>query len=189
MSDEQPNHCGDRTVFAHDLRDEGQPEAEFNPGIAERLPRKNVAAGMLIRDEAGRVLFISPTYKPFLEIPGGLTEDDESPLAACHREVREELGIDLSVGRLLLVDWMPTHGVWRDSIQLIFDGGRLNTEQTKAIRPAADEVGRIEFLEIDTAKLRLRPSMARRVELAHRALLDGEALYGEFGRGTPVRPS
>lgn len=182
MSDEQPNHGGDRAVFAHDLRDEGEPEVEFNPGIAARLPRKNVAAGVLIRDEAGRVLFISPTYKPFLEIPGGLTEDDESPLAACHREVREELGIDLVVGRLLLVDWMPTHGVWRDSIQLIFDGGSLSAEQTEAIRPAADEVGRFEFLEIDAAKVRLRPSMARRVELAHRALVDGEALYGEFGR-------
>lgn len=182
MSDEQPNHHGDRAVFAHDLRDEGEPEVEFNPGIAARLPRKNVAAGVLIRDQAGRVLFISPTYKPFLEIPGGLTEDDESPLAACHREVREELGIDLAIGRLLLVDWMPTHGVWRDSIQLIFDGGILCTEQTDAIRPAADEVGRFEFLEIDAAKQRLRPSMARRVELAHRALIDGEALYGEFGR-------
>jgi 8-oxo-dGTP pyrophosphatase MutT (NUDIX family) len=183
LSDEQPNHCGDRTVFAHDLRDEGEPEVEFNPGIAERLPRKNVAAGVLIRDETGRVLFISPTYKPFLEIPGGLTEDDESPLAACQREVREELGLDLQVGRLLLVDWMPTHGLWRDSIQLIFDGGSLSPAQIAAISPAADEVSRFEFLEIDAAKLRLRPSMARRVELAHLALLDGEAVYGEFGRG------
>ncbi len=169
-------------MFTHDLHDEGEPEAEFNPGIAKRLPRKNVAAGVLIRDEAGRVLFISPTYKPFLEIPGGLTEDDESPLAACHREVREELGIDLVIGRLLLVDWMPTHGVWRDSIQLIFDGGTLNAEQVSEIVPAHDEVSKFEFLGVDAAKLRLRPSMARRVELAYQALLDGEARYGEFGR-------
>jgi 8-oxo-dGTP pyrophosphatase MutT (NUDIX family) len=182
LSDKQPNHCGDRAVFAHDFRDEGESEVEFNPGIAARLPRKNVAAGVLIRDEAGRVLFISPTYKPFLEIPGGLTEDEESPLAACHREVREELGIDLMIGRLLLMDWMPTHGVWRDSIQLIFDGGTLSPEQTATISPAADEVGRFEFLEVDAAKQRLRPSMARRVELAHRALIDDEALYAEFGR-------
>jgi hypothetical protein len=35
-----------------------------------------------------RVLFVSPTYKPLLEIFGGLMEDDESPLAARHREVR-----------------------------------------------------------------------------------------------------
>ncbi|MEV6905963.1 NUDIX hydrolase [Amycolatopsis sp. NPDC051071] len=169
-------------MFGHDLQDEGDPEAEFNPGIAGRLPRKNVAAGVLIRDHAGRVLFISPTYKPFLDIPGGLTEDEESPLAACYREVREELGIDLQIGRLLLIDWMPTHGVWRDSIQLIFDGGVLSDEQILAIRPAADEVSRFEFLYADAAKQRLRPSMARRVEVAHRALLDGSAQYAEFGR-------
>ncbi|WP_414940145.1 NUDIX domain-containing protein [Amycolatopsis sp. cmx-11-51] len=182
MSDDQPNHCGDRVVFAHDIRDEGEPEVEFNPGIAGRLPRKNVASGALIRNAAGRVLFVSPTYKPFLEIPGGLTEDDESPLAGCRREIKEELGIDIPVGRLLLVDWMPTRGVWRDSLQLIFDGGVLNTEQIEAIRPAADELSRFEFLEIDEAKQRLQPSLARRVELAHRALIDGETLYGEFGR-------
>lgn len=185
LSDDQPNDCGDRAVFAHDFRDEGEPEVEFNPGIAARLPRKNVAAGVLVRDETGRVLFLSPTYKPFLEIPGGLTEDDESPLAGCHREVREELGIDLPVGRLLLVDWMPTHGVWRDSLQFIFDGGVLSAEQVARIQLAADEASAFEFLEVDAAKSRLRPSMARRVDLAHRALIDGEVLYGEFGR----RPS
>ncbi|MFI7122637.1 NUDIX domain-containing protein [Amycolatopsis sp. NPDC049868] len=182
MTHEQPNHCGDRTVFQHDLKDEGDPEPEFNLGIAERLPRKNVAAGVLIRDDSGRILFISPTYKPFLDIPGGLTEDEESPLAACYREVREELGVDLQIGRLLLVDWMPTHGVWRDSVQFIFDGGVLSVEQIEAIRPAANEVGRLEFLHVDAAKQHLRPSMARRVSLAHRALLDGSTYYAEFGR-------
>jgi 8-oxo-dGTP pyrophosphatase MutT (NUDIX family) len=182
VTDSQPRHCGDREIFDHDFRDEGEPEAEFHRGIAGRLPRKNVAAGVLARDAADRVLFVCPTYKPFLEIPGGLIEDDESPLAACRREIREELGIDLAVGRLLLLDWMPTHGVWRDSLQLIFDGGRLSNEQIGAIRPAEDELSRFEFLSLDAAKSRLRPSMARRVALAHRAFLNGDTVYGEFGR-------
>jgi 8-oxo-dGTP pyrophosphatase MutT (NUDIX family) len=182
VTDSQPHHCGDRAIFEHDFRDEGEPEAEFNPGIAGRLPRKNAAAGVLARDEHDRLLFVCPTYKPFLEIPGGLIEDDESPLAACRREIREELGIDLPVGRLLLVDWMPTHGVWRDSLQLIFDGGLLSRDQIATIRPAEGELSRFEFLGLDAAKSRLRPSMARRVALAHRALLGDETAYGEFGR-------
>ncbi|MET7991356.1 NUDIX hydrolase [Amycolatopsis sp. NPDC005232] len=182
MTDEQPHHRGDRAVFAEDLRADGEPEAEFNPGISGRLPRKNVAAGALVRDDQGRVLFVDPTYKPFLEIPGGMVEDDESPLAACHREVREELGLELKLGRLLLVDWMPTHGVWRDSLQLIFDGGTLSHAQIRAIDPAGDELGGFEFLDLDAARPRLRPSKSRRVTLAHQALLSGETCYGEFGR-------
>ncbi|MEV4598799.1 NUDIX hydrolase [Amycolatopsis sp. NPDC049253] len=182
MTDDLPHHRGDRAGFAADLRADGEPEAEFNPGIAGRLPRKNVAAGALVRDGEGRVLFVDPTYKPFLEIPGGMVEDDESPLAACHREVREELGLELTLGRLLLVDWMPTHGVWRDSLQLIFDGGILGPAQIQAIDPAGDELGGFEFLDLDAATPRLRPSKARRVALARRALLAGETFYGEFGR-------
>ncbi|WP_432848274.1 NUDIX domain-containing protein [Amycolatopsis sp. CA-161197] len=182
MTDEQPHHRGDPAVFAADLQADGEPEAEFNPGIAGRLPRKNVAAGALVRDGEGRLLFVDPTYKPFLEIPGGMVEDDESPLAACHREVREELGLDLALGRLLLVDWMPTHGVWRDSLQLIFDGGTLSPAQVHAIEPADDELGGFEFLDLAAAEPRLRPSKARRVALAYQALLAGETFYGEFGR-------
>ncbi|MGW4399566.1 NUDIX domain-containing protein [Amycolatopsis nivea] len=182
MTGSQARHGGDDTVFARDLRDEGEPEAEFNPGIAERFPRKNAAAGALVRDEHGRILFVCPTYKPFLEIPGGLVEDGESPLAACRREVREELGIDVPVGRLLVVDWLPAHGVWRDSLQFVFDGGVLSREQIGAIRLAADEVSRFEFLGLEAAQPQLRPSKARRIALAHQAFLDGETVYGEFGR-------
>ncbi|MGW4483354.1 NUDIX domain-containing protein [Amycolatopsis sp. NPDC004368] len=184
MTDDPPHHRGDPAVFAEDLRADGEPEAEFNPGVASRFPRKNVAAGALVRDEGGRVLFVDPTYKPFLEIPGGLVEDDESPLAACHREIREELGLDLTLGRLLLVDWMPAHGVWRDSLQLIFDGGTLGPDRIRAIAADGDELGGFEFLDLAEATPRLRPSKARRVALAHRALLSGETCYGEFGRPT-----
>uniref|UniRef100_UPI003F498D38 NUDIX domain-containing protein n=1 Tax=Amycolatopsis sp. CA-096443 TaxID=3239919 RepID=UPI003F498D38 len=186
MTKSKLHHCGDPVLFQHDFRDEGEPEVEFNPGIAGRLPRKNTAAGVLARDERDRILFVCPTYKPFLEIPGGLIEDDESPLAACHREIREELGIELAVGRLLLIDWMPAHGAWRDSLQLIFDGGVLSRDRIDAIRPAENELSRCEFHRLDVATSRLKPSMARRVSLAHRALLDGETVYGEFGRRPPA---
>ncbi|MFI5608302.1 NUDIX domain-containing protein [Amycolatopsis sp. NPDC051903] len=182
MTEDQPHHCGDPAVFARDVLAQGEPEAEFNPGIASRLPRKSAAAGVFARDAGGRVLFVHPTYKPFLDIPGGLVEDDESPLAACRREVREELGIELAVGRLLLVDWLPAHGVWRDSLQFVFDGGVLSAAQIDAIEPAADELSRCEFRTLGEAAPRLRPAMARRLELAQQALGTGETRYGEFGR-------
>ena len=51
-----------------------QPEREFVPGIAARMPRKRVSAGALFRDAAGRILVVEPTYKDSWEIPGGIVE-------------------------------------------------------------------------------------------------------------------
>ncbi len=88
-----------------DLLAEGPPEAEFIPGIAGTFPSKRIAAAALIRDADDRFLLVEPVYKPTWLLPGGVVEQDEDPAAACAREVREELGLDLTPGRLLVVDW------------------------------------------------------------------------------------
>ncbi|PZF83883.1 NUDIX domain-containing protein [Jiangella anatolica] len=168
--------------FDEDVRAEGEPEREFHAGVAARLPRKTAAGGALFRDEAGRILFLEPTYKPTLEIPGGNCEADESPLRACCREVREELGVDLPVGRALVVDWVPASGPWLDKIVFVFDGGVLDAATTARITADPVEVRGLVFLPLDEASRRLRPSMARRLATALLALESGETLYAEFGR-------
>lgn len=173
---------GEAVTLADDLSAEGEPEREFNPGIAQRLPRKRVAGGALIRDRAGRILFVVPGYKPFLDIPGGIADADESPLAACRREVREEIGLDLPISRLLVVDWMPTHGIWPDGLMFIFDGGQLDDDQAEALKPTDDELTGLRFLTYEEAVGQLRPSMARRVGSALHALTEGQPRYAEFGR-------
>ena len=67
--------------------------------------RPRVAAGVLFLDETDRVLLVVPSYKDFLDLPGGYVEPGESPRAAAQREVREELAIEPPVGRLLVADW------------------------------------------------------------------------------------
>ena len=66
------------------------------------LARKRMAAGALFRDKDGRVLLVDPTYKPTWDLPGGAVEKEESPYAACRREVAEELGLDRPPGRVLV---------------------------------------------------------------------------------------
>ena len=73
----------------------------------QSLPGKRIGAGLICRDADGRVVFVQPTYKPTWEIPGGFVEAGESPAASIAREVREELGVEVPVGRLLVVDWLP----------------------------------------------------------------------------------
>ena len=65
------------------------------------LARKRITATAFFRDEEGRVLLVNPVYKPAWDLPGGAAEADESPHAACRREVAEELGLDRPPGRLV----------------------------------------------------------------------------------------
>lgn len=165
-----------------DAAAEGEPEEEFNPGIAGKLPRKTAAGGALIRNGAGEILFLDPAYKPTLEIPGGVAEYDESPLDACRREIREELGFALEVGALLVADWVPAHGVWFDGLMFIFDGGVLSDEQISHIQLDPSESRGHIFLSLDRALPRLKPSLARRIASAEAARHRGATAYAEFGR-------
>ncbi|MGW1061169.1 NUDIX domain-containing protein [Micromonospora rubida] len=57
--------------------------------VTADLPRKRMAAGLLITDADERVLLVEPVYKAEWEIPGGCVEADESPHQAAIRECRE----------------------------------------------------------------------------------------------------
>lgn len=168
--------------FRDDLAAEGEPEKEFNPGIASRLPRKTTAGGALIRNREGLILFLEPTYKPTLEIPGGVAEQNESPLDACRREVREEIGLDIEIGGLLVVDWVPAQGVWFDGLMFIFDGGVLGDDQIAQIKTDPSEASGYEFMTLERASESLRPSMTRRLAAASAALGGVSMAYAEFGR-------
>jgi 8-oxo-dGTP pyrophosphatase MutT (NUDIX family) len=52
---------------------------------------------------AGRILLVNPNYKPDWDMPGGMAEANESPLDAARREIREELGLALTIDSLLYV--------------------------------------------------------------------------------------
>jgi len=66
------------------------------PGI---IPKPRQAGRAILRDDAGRVLlvhFVLPNMT-FWATPGGGVEPGETLLAAAIREVREELGIDVTL--------------------------------------------------------------------------------------------
>lgn len=65
--------------------------------------RKLVVAGLIIGDD-GRVLITQRRADQALplqwEFPGGKVEPGEAPVAALVRELREELGVEVAVGRI-----------------------------------------------------------------------------------------
>ncbi|MEZ5218616.1 MAG: NUDIX hydrolase [Ilumatobacteraceae bacterium] len=153
------------------------------PGFYSSLPTKHVAAGCLIRDDEGRVLLVDPIYKDPWEIPGGTSEPDESPAQTCRREIREELGLDLVVGELLCVDYHhAVPGRRGDTLQFVFDGGRLGAESIGRIALPPGELKGWAWVEPDRLGDYLIPSLAERL----RCCLDGPG--GSLEGGTRQAP-
>jgi 8-oxo-dGTP pyrophosphatase MutT (NUDIX family) len=85
------------------------------------LARKRMAAGALFRDQDGQVLLVDPVYRATWDLPGGAVEAEESPHAACRREVAEELGLDRPAGRVLAVDWVPSRPERPEGLITVYD--------------------------------------------------------------------
>lgn len=135
-------------------------------------PRKRVGADVLFRDETGRTLLVDPRYKPDWDLPGGMAEANEPPLDAAIREVREELGIQYTGGRLLAIDWVAPHGPWDDSLMFIFDGGVITAEQQTDIALRDNELNEYRFVQNEEAKNLLRPYMWQRLKAGLDSLAD-----------------
>jgi 8-oxo-dGTP diphosphatase len=165
---------------------ERDPEA-WQAHLAEgnaRQPRKRVAADVIIRNDAGEVLLVNPNYKPDWDIPGGMAEANEAPIDTARRELLEELGLSVKIGRLLCVDWVPPHGPWDDTVVFVFDGGVLPPASIEALQITDDELSDIRFCTHDEAAKLLRPYVWQRARSALDALESGQAQY--VHRGAPI---
>jgi 8-oxo-dGTP diphosphatase len=138
-----------------------------------QLPKKRMAAGILISDSMGRVLVVRPTYKPTWEIPGGVVEVDESPGDCIARELVEELGITHPVGRLLCIDWVAAEGPKTEGLMLIHDGGLIDDQGLATIRLPASELSEYRLADLDGLSGLVSDRMARRLHAASVAQHDG----------------
>jgi 8-oxo-dGTP pyrophosphatase MutT (NUDIX family) len=166
-----------------ELTAEGGPEPEFVAGIAARMPRKRCAAGALVQDGEGRFLMVEPAYKDTWELPGGVLEEGEAPAAGCRRELVEELGLELVLHRLLVVDWVPSSGPWHDAVLFVFDAGVLSSDRIAAIRWPPDELRGVRMVDRQRAAAHVRPSTLRRITVALDVARTGTGpAYLQFGR-------
>lgn len=145
----------------------------------QTLPRKRVSAGCLFFDEVGRLLLVKPTYKDAWDIPGGVIEAGESPLAGCIREIHEELGLHWSPRRLLGINYTAESPQRTESLHFIFYGGVLPAEAIAAIRLPAKELSEYAFLEEAEALSRLNQRLRRRVAACLSLISTGVTAYLE----------
>ena len=145
------------------------------------LPRIPASAGALIRNGAGDLLILKPTYKSGWTVPGGqLEEDGETPWEGCCREVREETGLRVSSGRLACVDFLRPRPGRPGGLRFLFDCGAVAPDDGDTIVLQAEEIREFRWVAPDEADRRLSGPVGRRV--AQALVHPGVTVYLEDGR-------
>ena len=171
----------DICLFARLASDQVGGSHGFSSVMNSALPKKRLIAHVLMRDVQDRVLLCETQFKEDWELPGGIVEPLEPPRLGAVREVREELGIDLQIGRLLVVDWMPPYLGWDDAIEMIFDGGMVTEDDLASWSLQPTEIKTVALVDLPMASELLTPLAFRRLSLAVRLGAD-EMAYTEDGR-------
>jgi|SRR5215217_6605234 len=146
------------------------------------LNRKRMSAGAVFRDDLSRVLLLKPSYKKTYEIPGGTVDADEAPWAAANREIFEELGLELPIGRLLVVDYLPARGAWPEGMAFLFDGGFLGEKCLANMTFSDSEILSAGFYSLAEARKTVNTLLADRIQLALAALAEGTTILSESGK-------
>jgi 8-oxo-dGTP pyrophosphatase MutT (NUDIX family) len=146
------------------------------------LPRRRAGSGALIVNTNGRLLLVEPRYKSTWEIPGGIVESGEDPRTACAREIREEIGLDIRPGRLLVLEHQTDPPPRGDSIMFVYDGGTLTDDAP--IRLRHEELLSYRFVDAADLASLLNPRLANRMHHALCARADGTTVELSSGTGS-----
>ena len=156
----------------------------YDSGMNEyykNLPRKWMGSGALFFNDKGEILIVKPTYKDGWEIPGGGTEEDESPWTTCIRELKEELGLDISEPKLLSIDYIPNIDDKGDRLMFIYDGGILSPDAISKIVLQKEELSEYRFVNAVEAAELLGDLLKKRVPNSMKAREQGVVMYLENG--------
>jgi 8-oxo-dGTP pyrophosphatase MutT (NUDIX family) len=147
------------------------------------VPRIPASAGALVRDTAGRLLILKPTYKKGWTVPGGqIDADGESPWEACRRETQEECGLVVERGRLACVDYLPPKPSRPGGVRFLFDCGTLPVEVFGGVVLQETEIEDCRLAPLDEALELLSGPLRRRIS---QTVGRTDCVYLEDGRPVP----
>lgn len=161
----------------------GDPAPDSREGfiglLNSTLPTKRAIAQGVLRDPDGRVLLCELTYKAEWDLPGGVVDPSESPATCVVREIREELGLDVSVRGLLAVNWLPPWRGWSDATVFVFDLGVVDAAFVNRATLERREIRAVRFTSEEEWEERVAPYNQRL--LAFLSTHHGPTAYLEDG--------
>jgi 8-oxo-dGTP diphosphatase len=133
-------------------------------------------AAAYITDEKGRVLLVDPNYREHWNFPGGFIDAGEHPAQACAREVTEEVGLVMEVGRLLTVSWVDgVPNVPYPVVHFLFDCGQVASDTPITLQ--TEELDDYGFFTVEEAGRLLADHVHRRLLAAVAARESGGMTY------------
>jgi len=172
------------TVVLGRRRDDAHPDTQegFTAMLDSTLPTKRAIAQGLLRSGSGHVLLCELVYKREWDLPGGVVDRHESPAACVVREVREELGLVVSAGSLLAVNWLPALHGWADATVFVFDLGTVDPAVIERAHLQQREIRDVHWTGPSDWPGHVAPYNERLLTALHRH--DGGTLYLENGTVT-----
>lgn len=160
---------------------------ELKALVAE-MPGPVISGAALVTDRQGRIVVVNPSYKDGWDLPGGMAEEGEEPHAAAVREVGEEIGLEVRIGRMLVCDAAPSSLYGRVVLDFVFEASAVDEERLRDLRVLDPELVGVTVLPPEQALNALAPAVARRVAAALRARADGVGgVY--LAAGVPLGPT
>lgn len=122
------------------------------------MSNKPVGAAAIIVDSENRVLLVKHNYGKYnWEIPGGLSEQNESAQETARREVLEETGLEVTVDRLTGVYYEPHY----DMHHFVFICKIVNNQ---APQPCYKEITACQYCSIDDLPIPLSDFTYKRIQ-------------------------
>jgi RimJ/RimL family protein N-acetyltransferase/8-oxo-dGTP pyrophosphatase MutT (NUDIX family) len=133
----------------------------FTAMLDSQLPTKRVIGQGLVRNGAGELLLCELAYKREWDLPGGVVDPGESPATCVVREIREELALDVSVTRLLAVNWLKPWLGWGDAVLFVFEVAPIGDDLTDRATLLEREVRALHWVSPTDAPEHVAPYNAR----------------------------
>lgn len=106
--------------------------------LIEAHHKRFSSAAMIIENATGEALIVKASYKPYWTFPGGIVDEDESPLDAACRETFEEVGLRVEPDSAEFVLAAYRRSSIAQSYQFVFRSRRRYTDDQSIIMETAE---------------------------------------------------